>query len=75
MSKVLKFTERYQLSLNFEAFNIFNNVTNTGIITEGYQATTGVIRQVAGMGTGSASQGFPDGTNARRAQVSARFVF
>lgn len=75
LSKVLKFTERYQLSLNFEAFNIFNNVTNTGIITEGYQATTGVIRQVAGMGTGSASQGFPDGTNARRAQVSARFVF
>ncbi len=75
LSKALRFTERYQLSLNFEAFNVFNNVSNTGIITEGYQATTGVIRQVAGMGRGNASQGFPDGTNARRAQVSARFVF
>ncbi len=75
LSKVLRFTERYQLSLNFEAFNVFNNVSNTGVITEGFQATTGVIRQVTGMGRGSQSQGFPDGTNARRAQVSARFVF
>jgi hypothetical protein len=75
LSKALKFTERYQLSLNFEAFNVFNNVSNTGIITEGFRATGGVIRPVAGMGNGTASQGFPDGTNARRAQVSARFVF
>jgi hypothetical protein len=75
LSKTLRFTERYQLSLNFEAFNVFNNVSNTFVVTEGYQATTGVIRQVAGMGNGNASQGFPDGTNARRAQVSARFVF
>jgi hypothetical protein len=27
------------------------------------------------LGAGNASQGFPDGTNARRAQVSLRFVF
>ena len=29
----------------------------------------------AGLGSGTASGGFPDGTNARRAQVSARFTF
>jgi hypothetical protein len=27
------------------------------------------------LGQGTASQGFPDGTNARRAQFSVRFVF
>jgi hypothetical protein len=75
LTKALKFSERYQLSLNFEAFNVFNNVSNTGVFTEGWRASGGVIRPTAGVGTGSASQGFPDGTNARRAQVSARFVF
>jgi hypothetical protein len=30
---------------------------------------------VSHVGDGSASQGFPDGTNARRMQVGLRFVF
>jgi hypothetical protein len=34
---------------------------------------TGCAPETPGLGTASA--GFPDGTNARRAQVGARFVF
>jgi hypothetical protein len=30
---------------------------------------------IPGLGTGTASGGFPDGTNARRAQVSLRVTF
>ena len=36
---------------------------------------SGVLSPTPGLGVGRASAGFPDGTNARRAQVSARFVF
>jgi hypothetical protein len=43
--------------------------------TQAFQATAGVIRPVPGVGVGTASGGFPDGTNARRAQFSARVVF
>jgi len=35
----------------------------------------GVLTPTAGVGQGNASQGFPDGTNARRAQISLRVVF
>ncbi len=38
-------------------------------------APTATVCGSPGPGTGSGSGGFPDGTNARRAQVSARFVF
>ena len=34
-----------------------------------------VTNGVSHVGDGSASQGFPDGTNARRMQVAARFIF
>lgn len=75
LSRELPFTERVRLWLNFEAFNVFNTVSNTGVNTEAYSATNGVLTPTAGLGVGRVSQGFPDGTNARRAQVSARFVF
>ncbi|BDC52544.1 hypothetical protein F183_A48590 [Bryobacterales bacterium F-183] len=75
VTKILRFTERVNMALNFEAFNVSNSQYNTGIITEAFNASGGVIRPSNGLGNGTASQGFPDGTNARRAQVSARFVF
>jgi len=61
--------------VNFEAFNIFNRTSNTGVLTEAYSATNFVLTPTPGVGQGHASQGFPDGTNARRAQVSLRLVF
>jgi hypothetical protein len=75
LTKALKFTERYQLMLTFEAFNVFNNISDTNINTRAYQLSGTALNPINGLGTGSASLGFPDGTNARRAQVGARFVF
>lgn len=79
LSKVLPFSERVKTYLNLEVFNISNSQYNTGIISEAYNLSTigGVqaIRPSVGLGIGTATQGFPDGTNARRAQVSARIVF
>lgn len=75
LTKILPFTERYNLQLNFEVFNLFNNVSDTAVRNQAFQATAGAIRPTPRLGEGSASTGFPDGTNARRAQISARFVF
>lgn len=75
LTKVLPFSERVQVYLNFEAFNVFNTQYNTSVIIEAYQLANGVLTPASGLGNGNQSQGFPDGTNARRAQVSARVTF
>ncbi|MCC6369204.1 MAG: TonB-dependent receptor [Bryobacterales bacterium] len=75
LTKILPFSERYQVYLNFEAFNVFNHVSNTSVNGQAFQARNGVLTPTPRLGEGSASQGFPDGTNARRAQVSLRFIF
>jgi hypothetical protein len=75
LTKIVPFRERWQLHLNFEAFNILNHVSNTAVNTVAYEAKDGVLRPVARLGEGVASQGYPDGTNARRAQVSVRVTW
>ena len=75
LTKILPFKERYQLHLNFEVFNVFNHVSDTAVNGQAFQATAGALSPTPRLGEGSASQGFPDGTNARRAQVGARFIF
>ena len=75
LTRDLPFGERVKGMLMFEAFNAFNTQYNTSLNTSAYIATKGVLKPVAGFGTGSSSQGFPDGTNARRAQVAFRIVF
>jgi outer membrane receptor protein involved in Fe transport len=75
ISKVLPFGERYRLILNFEAFNVTNSQVDTSLNAQAYSVSNGVMTPTVGYGLGRATGGFPDGTNARRAQVSARFVF
>jgi hypothetical protein len=75
LTKIFALSERHQLHVNFEAFNVFNRVSNTAVSTVAFEATNLVLRPVAGLGQGVASQGYPDGTNARRAQVSARLIW
>lgn len=75
VAKELPLTERIRAWLQFEAFNVTNTVSNTGVLTEAFSMTNGVISPTASFRQPTASQGFPDGTNARRAQVSVRVVF
>jgi outer membrane receptor for ferrienterochelin and colicin len=75
VTRRLLFTERAQLYFAFEAFNLSNTMTDTAINTAAYQATSGVLKPYANLGTGTQSQGFPDGTNARRCQLSLRLTF
>jgi outer membrane receptor protein involved in Fe transport len=75
LSKILPITERFRTTLNFEVFNLTNTITFTSLTSRGYTATGLNISPAAGLGTPTASSGFPDGTNARRAQVSIRLEF
>ncbi len=75
LSKIVPISDRYRLALNFEAFNVTNTPSNTGIRTEAYTLTGGVLKPSAGFTDGNSSAGYPDGTNVRRLQVSARFTF
>ena len=75
VTKVLPFTERMQVQLSFEAFNVTNSQYDTNVLSQAYQLSGGILRPTPRLGEGNQSAGFPDGTNARRAQFSARFVF
>ena len=72
---MLPLSERMRLYLNFEAFNVTNTIVDTGLFSQAFSERGGVLSPTPSLGQGNASTGFPDGTNARRAQVSARFVF
>jgi outer membrane receptor protein involved in Fe transport len=80
LSRSLPISERVKATLLFEAFNVFNTIHNTGVQTAAYSVSGNVLKPVLTGGvslldTGNASQGFPDGTNARRMQAGIRFVF
>ena len=75
ISRNLPFGERVKASLMFEAFNAFNTQYNTGVNTQAFTVSGNILKPVAGLGVGNQSQGFPDGTNARRCQVAMRVVF
>jgi outer membrane receptor protein involved in Fe transport len=79
ITKILPITERVKLNLNFEAFNVTNSPYNTNIGSgsshQAYNSNFGVLTPIAAYGAGTASAGFPDGTNVRRAQVSLRVLF
>jgi len=68
--------EGMRLSLNFEAFNVANNWAPTSMATQAYTEAKGVLTYTpTAFGYGLSDAGFPDGTLARRLQVSARFTF
>lgn len=75
LSKTIPVQERVKLILSFEAFNVFNHVSDTAVSTQAYELRNRLLSRTPGLGQGVASAGYPDGTNARRAQVSLRFTF
>jgi outer membrane receptor protein involved in Fe transport len=77
LTKTLPIAERYHLDLNFEVFNLANNWFATGYSSNrAYSEAKGVITatpQLLYIPSGDALP--PDGTQARRMQISARFTF
>lgn len=69
------FGERLKATISFEAFNAFNTIHNTSVATQAYTVNSGGILKPQVYGNGTASAGFPDGTNARRCQAVLRFNF
>jgi hypothetical protein len=81
VTKTFPIRESQSIELSFEAINALNHIRITGVNQTGYKSgwnsttNTGYVQQVNGVGVGTASGGFPDGTNARRAQASVRYTF
>ncbi len=81
LTKEFKLPREETITLNFEGFNVFNYITTTSVQQVAYVASTdstktiGYLKASPNAGIGTASQGFPDGTNARRGQVSVRYTF
>jgi hypothetical protein len=79
ISKIIPFGEsgKTRLMLNFEVFNISNSWAATGFTSsQAYSEAKGVITATPqNIGIPGSDGGFPDGTQARRAQVGARLVW
>jgi hypothetical protein len=76
ITKTIPIRERARLMLNFEAFNVSNTISDTSITSQAYTEAKGLLTLTpASMGVGTADGGFPDGTQARRMQVSLRLTF
>jgi hypothetical protein len=85
LSRVFHISERYALDLLGEGFNLFNHSNFNQYNSTGYNAgpttaTTAVtvpvpMSTVATFGMPSGDGAPPDGTGARRFQLSARFRF
>ena len=79
LSKSVTFKERYKAMFSFDAFNLLNHRYATSINAREYNyslvGTTPTLSPSAGFGAGTATGGFPDGTNARRLQIGARFIW
>jgi hypothetical protein len=68
--------EGMRLGLSFEAYNIANNWSPTALTTQEFTEAKGVLTYTpTAFGVGMTDGGFPDGTQARRLQVSARLTF
>jgi hypothetical protein len=72
ISRQIPITEKVKASLMFEAYNLFNHQYATSVNTIAYTATAGVLKPVPLLGAPNAADGFPYGSNARRAQVALR---
>jgi hypothetical protein len=69
LARALPFTETVRGNLVLEGFNVFDNQFTTGVNTIAYTASGGVIKPVAGAGSGNAA------SSPRRAQLAFRLEF
>ncbi|MBV9507420.1 MAG: hypothetical protein JO323_20700, partial [Acidobacteriia bacterium] len=67
---------RYKIYGNFEAFNISNSWSPTSMTTQAFTEAKGVLTLTpTAYNFGSGDSYSPDGTLARRLQLSLRFLF
>ena len=78
LSKILPFgkDDRYKAFFNFEVFNISNSWSPTAMTSQAYTEAKGVLTLTpSAYGFGSGDSYSPDGTLARRMQLSLRLTF
>jgi hypothetical protein len=79
LAKEFAVTERFRATFTFDAFNVGNNTyyTSVNTVAYGYSLVNGqpTLTPRPGFGAGTATQGFPDGTNARRLQLGVRLLW
>jgi hypothetical protein len=76
ITKYIPIRDRMRLALNFEVFNVSNTWAPTSLTTQAYTESKGVLTYTpTAFNVGQGDGGFPDGTQARRLQVSARIQF
>jgi hypothetical protein len=77
ISKIVPLGEKVQVSLNFEMFNLANTWAARGYTSsQAYTESKGVLTPTPGNLYVPSSDAYaPDGTEARRMQISARIVF
>jgi len=75
LSKKLPFSERVTGYLTFEAFNLFNTPYDTSRRSAEYNLSGSALQLRTDYATPSSDALSPDGTSARRAQVSLRITF
>jgi outer membrane receptor protein involved in Fe transport len=75
VTKIIPMREHMNLQFRFDMFNIANTWAATSISNYNAYQEKGMVISPLALGQASADAGFPDGTQARRMQVSARFVF
>jgi len=76
ISKIVPIGEHYKLYLNFEAFNVSNSWSPTFMSNQAFTEAKGVLTLTPlAYNVGTSDAATPDGTLARRLQVSARFTF
>jgi hypothetical protein len=67
---------RYKAYFNFEVFNISNSWSPTAMTSQAYTEAKSVLTLTpTAYGFGSGDSASPDGTLARRMQLSLRFMF
>src|ERR1051326_8746978 len=75
LTKKLPFTERVVGYLQIEAFNLFNTPYDTGRRSAEYNLVGTALQYRGDYATPSSDAASPDGTTARRAQISLRLTF
>ncbi len=78
LTKIIPFgvDDRYKVFFNFEAFNLSNSWSPTSMTNQAFTETKGVLTLTpTAYNFGSSDAVSPDGTLARRMQLSLRFTF